>query len=46
MTIARDFAYLAQSLRRSMWRHSGKFHRTRLLATGKYIKTSRRRTRP
>lgn len=45
MTIARDFTYLAQSLRRSMWRHSGKLHRTRLLVTGQYVKTSRR-TRP
>lgn len=40
MTIARDFAHLAQSLRRSMWRQSGRFHRTRLLVTGQYIKTS------
>ena len=46
MTFARDFAYLAQSLRRSMWRQSGKFHRTRLLVTGTYIKTSRREERP
>lgn len=45
MTIARDFAHFAQSLRRSMWRQSGRFHRTRLLTTGTHIKTSRR-TRP
>lgn len=40
MTIVRDFAYLAQSLRRSMWRQSGRFHRARLIDTGQYIKTS------
>lgn len=46
MTIARDFAHLAQSLRRSMWRQSGRFHRHRLIVTGEYMKTSSRKARP
>lgn len=45
MTAIADLTTFAQSLRRSMWRQSGRFHRTRLLTTGTYIKTSRR-TRP
>lgn len=46
MTALDDLNTFARSFRRNLWRQSGKFHRTRLLVTGQYVLTSKRKARP